>query len=159
MLSNGFNTVRAGAGDDSITASGGTNHGTFNTVNNTISIATNNSGTLVINLDTGDYSYTSQKTTTTVITENIGFTLSDNDGDLSSANLVINVNTNAVPVAGADHIITNIFAPSISVPVPCGSTTARSSATGSISAFRVLRSANSTAAASCCPRPRPSWPP
>ena len=107
---------RANSGQGSLTASGGTNHGTFNTVNNTISIATNNSGTLVINLDTGDYSYTSQKTTTTVITENIGFTLSDNDGDLASSTLTVKVIPNAPPVALDDHVITNVLSGNIVVP-------------------------------------------
>ena len=107
---------RANSGQGSLTASGGTNHGTFNTVNNTISIATNNSGTLVINLDTGDYSYTSQKTTTTVITENIGFTLSDNDGDLASSTLTVKVIPNSPPVAMDDHVITNVLSSSVTVP-------------------------------------------
>ncbi|WP_336346949.1 retention module-containing protein [Pseudomonas monsensis] len=107
---------RANSGQGSLTASGGTNHGTFNTVNNSLSIATNNSGTLVINLDTGDYSYTSQKTTTTVITENIGFTLSDNDGDLASSTLTVKVIPNAPPVAMDDHVITNVLSGNIVVP-------------------------------------------
>ncbi|QBX40443.1 retention module-containing protein [Pseudomonas fluorescens] len=107
---------RANSGQGSLTATGGTNHGTFNTVNNTISIATNNSGTLVINLDTGDYSYTSQKTTTTVITENIGFTLSDNDGDLASSTLTVKVIPNSPPVATDDHVITNVLSSNITVP-------------------------------------------
>ncbi|MDZ3825332.1 retention module-containing protein [Pseudomonas monsensis] len=107
---------RANSGQGSLTASGGTNHGTFNTVNNSLSIATNNSGTLVINLDTGDYSYTSQKTTTTVITENIGFTLSDNDGDLASSTLTVKVIPNAPPVAVDDHVITNVLSGNIVVP-------------------------------------------
>ena len=107
---------RANSGQGSLTASGGTNHGTFNTVNNSLSIATNNSGTLVINLDTGDYSYTSQKTTTTVITENIGFTLSDNDGDLASSTLTVKVIPNSPPVAMDDHVITNVLSSSVTVP-------------------------------------------
>ena len=85
-------------------------------MNNTLSIATNNSGTLVVNLDTGDYSYTSQKTTTVVITENIGFTLSDNDGDLASSTLTVKVIPNAPPVAVDDHIITNVLSGNIVVP-------------------------------------------
>ena len=94
----------------------GTNHGTFNTVNNTISIATNNSGTLVVNLDTGEYTYTSQKTTAVVLTENIGFTVSDNDGDLASSTLTVKVIPNAAPVAVDDHIITNVLSGTIVVP-------------------------------------------
>ncbi|MDQ3200894.1 MAG: VCBS domain-containing protein, partial [Pseudomonadota bacterium] len=100
----------------SLTVSGAANHGTFNTVNNTLSIATDNKGTLVVNLDTGEYTYTSQKTTTVVLTENVGFTISDNDGDLSSANLVIKVIPNGAPVAVDDHIITNVLAPNVVVP-------------------------------------------
>ncbi|WP_236193867.1 retention module-containing protein [Pseudomonas glycinae] len=107
---------KANGGQGSLTASGGANHGTFNTVNNTLSIATNNSGTLVVNLDTGDYSYTSQKTTAVVITENIGFTLSDNDGDLASSTLTVKVIPNAPPVAVDDHIITNVLSGNIVVP-------------------------------------------
>ncbi|WP_438301007.1 retention module-containing protein [Pseudomonas sp. NMS19W] len=107
---------KANSGQGSLTTSGGTNHGTFNTVNNTLSIATNNSGTLVVNLDTGDYSYTSQKTTTTVITENIGFTLSDNDGDLASSTLTVKVIPNSPPVAVDDHIITNVLSSNLTVP-------------------------------------------
>ncbi|RON54011.1 retention module-containing protein [Pseudomonas frederiksbergensis] len=100
----------------SLTFSGGTNHGTFNTADNSISIATNNSGTLVINLDTGEYTYTSQKTTAVVITENIGFTVSDNDGDLASSTLTVKVIPNAPPVATDDHIITNVLSSNIVVP-------------------------------------------
>ncbi|WP_239499333.1 retention module-containing protein [Pseudomonas putida] len=95
--------------------SGGVNHGTFNTVDNTLSIATNNKGTLVVNLDTGEYSYISQKATSVVVTENIGFTLSDNDGDLASSTLVVKVVPNAAPVAVDDHIITNILSSNIAV--------------------------------------------
>ena len=96
--------------------SGGANHGTFNTVNNTLSIATNNGGTLVVNLDTGEYNYTSQKTTSVVTTENIGFTLSDNDGDLASSTLTVKVIPNTAPVAVDDHIITNVLSGNIVVP-------------------------------------------
>ncbi|MGF6168994.1 VCBS repeat-containing protein [Pseudomonas moraviensis] len=107
---------KALSGQGSLTASGGANHGTFNTANNTVSIATNNSGTLVINLDTGEYSYTSQKTTAVVITENIGFTVSDNDGDLASSTLTVKVIPNAPPVAMDDHVITNVLSGNIVVP-------------------------------------------
>ena len=100
----------------SLNFSGGVNHGTFNTTNNTLSIATNNKGTLVVNLDTGDYSYVSQKATAVVITENIGFTVSDNDGDLASSTLVVKVVPNTAPVAVDDHIITNVLSNSVAVP-------------------------------------------
>ncbi|WMJ01516.1 retention module-containing protein [Pseudomonas chlororaphis subsp. aurantiaca] len=100
----------------SLSFSGGVNHGTFNTLDNSLSIATNNGGTLVVKLDTGDYTYSSQKITSAVLTETVGFTASDNDGDLASSTLVIKVNPNVAPVAGDDHIITNILSGTILVP-------------------------------------------
>ncbi|WP_223538926.1 retention module-containing protein [Pseudomonas sp. BF-R-12] len=96
--------------------SGGANHGTFNTANITLSIATDGKGTLVVNLDTGEYTYTSQKSTSVVITENIGYTVSDNDGDLASSTLVVKVVPNAPPVAVDDHVITNVLSGNIVVP-------------------------------------------
>ncbi len=107
---------KANSNQGSLSFSGGANHGTFNTANNTLSIATNDSGTLVVNLDTGEYTYLSQKTTAAVITENIGFTVSDNDGDLASSTLVINVIPNTPPVAVDDHVITNVLSGSIVLP-------------------------------------------
>jgi VCBS repeat-containing protein len=107
---------KANGNQGSLSFSGGANHGTFNTADNTLSIATNNSGTLFVNLDTGEYTYTSQKTTAVTITENISFTASDNDGDLASSTLVINVIPNTPPVAVDDHVITNVLSGSIVVP-------------------------------------------
>ncbi|WP_053154817.1 retention module-containing protein [Pseudomonas sp. Pf153] len=106
----------ANGGQGALTASGGANHGTFNTVDNTLSIATDHDGTLVVNLDTGEYNYTSQTTTSTLITENIGYTVSDNDGDLANSTLVIKVVPNSAPVAMDDHIITNVLSGNIVVP-------------------------------------------
>ncbi|SFH27662.1 retention module-containing protein [Pseudomonas sp. NFACC45] len=106
----------ANAGQGALTASGGANHGTFNTANNTLSIATDHDGTLVVNLDTGEYSYTSQTATNTLITETIGFTVSDNDGDLASSSLVVKVLPNSPPVAVDDNIITNVLSGNIVIP-------------------------------------------
>jgi Ca2+-binding RTX toxin-like protein/uncharacterized protein YegL len=103
-------------GQGSLSFSGGANHGTFNTADNTLSVATDNKGTLVVNLDTGDFSYVSQKATSVLITENIGYTVSDNDGDLASSNLVVKVIPNAPPVAVDDHVITNVLSGSVTVP-------------------------------------------
>ncbi|UVL85476.1 retention module-containing protein [Pseudomonas sp. B21-028] len=106
----------ANGGQGALTASGGANHGTFDSVNNSVSIATAHNGTLVINLDSGEYSYTSQTTTSTVISENIGYTVSDNDGDLASSSLVINVVPDSPPVAMDDNVITNVLSGNIVVP-------------------------------------------
>ncbi|UQI32629.1 retention module-containing protein [Pseudomonas bijieensis] len=104
------------AANGGLSASGGANHGSFNTVTNTLSIATDHDGTLVVNLDTGAFSYTSQTATSTLITEHIGYTVSDNDGDLVSSNLVINVVPNSPPIAVDDNIITNVLSGNIVIP-------------------------------------------
>ncbi|WP_460116181.1 Ig-like domain-containing protein [Pseudomonas sp. H2_D02] len=106
----------ANGGQGALNASGGANHGTFNTATNTVSIATDHDGTLVVNLDTGAFGYTSQTSTSTLITEHIGYTVSDNDGDLAGSNLVINVVPNSAPVAIADNVITNVLSGNIVVP-------------------------------------------
>ncbi|BBH31985.1 retention module-containing protein [Pseudomonas sp. St290] len=106
----------ANSGQGALSASGGANHGSFNTVTNTLSIATDHDGTLVVNLDTGAFSYTSQTATSTLITEHIGYTVSDNDGDLASSNLVINVVPNSPPIAVDDNIITNVLSGNIVIP-------------------------------------------
>ncbi|MEX0166290.1 retention module-containing protein [Pseudomonas brassicacearum] len=106
----------ANGGHGALSASGGVNHGSFNTTTNTLSIATAHDGTLVVNLDTGAFSYTSQTATSTLITEHIGYTVSDNDGDLASSSLVINVVPNSPPIAVDDNIITNVLSGNIVVP-------------------------------------------
>ena len=106
----------ANGGHGALTASGGLNHGSFNTATNTLSIATDHDGTLVVNLDTGAFSYTSQTATSTLITEHIGYTVSDHDGDLASSNLVINVVPNSPPIAANDNIITNVLSGNIVIP-------------------------------------------
>ncbi|MHC2145138.1 retention module-containing protein [Pseudomonas sp. 210_17 TE3656] len=102
-------------GQGSYSASG-VDRGSFDTATNTFNIKTIKGGTLLVDMDTGEFTYTPPKDTGTTVTENFGFTASDNDGDLSSANLVVNVYSNAAPVAGADHIITNILSSTITVP-------------------------------------------
>ncbi|WP_059763061.1 S-layer family protein, partial [Pseudomonas sp. TAD18] len=107
---------KASNGAGGLTFTGTVNHGTFNTVDNTLTIATNSGANLVINLDTGAYSYTPQTVAATPFNETIGFVVSDNDGDLAGSSVVIHVNPNVAPVAGNDNIITNILAPTIAVP-------------------------------------------
>ncbi|NBA97798.1 retention module-containing protein [Pseudomonas sp. R5(2019)] len=98
----------------------GANKGVFDTVSNSLTIKTNLGGSLLVDMDTGEFTYTPPKDAGTTVTENIGFTASDSDGDsdgdLATANLVVNVYSNGAPVAGADHIITNIFDQTITVP-------------------------------------------
>ncbi|KAA0948309.1 retention module-containing protein [Pseudomonas sp. ANT_H4] len=91
-------------------------HGTFDTLSNSITITTSQGGTLVVDMDSGEFRYTPPKLTDTAITENFGVVVSDNDGDLVNSSLVVKVNPNATPVAGDDHVITNIFSSTIVVP-------------------------------------------
>ncbi|MGH8382145.1 retention module-containing protein [Pseudomonas sp.] len=107
---------KADGGKGSYTATGGIDRGSFDTLTNTFNIKTQQGGTLLVDMDTGEFTYTPAKDTGTTVTETIGFTASDNDGDLSSANLVVNVYSNAAPVVGADSIITNILSSTITVP-------------------------------------------
>ena len=107
---------KGNANQPSYAASGGADRGTFDANTHSITVKTALGGTLVVDMDNGQFTYTPPKDSGSNQVETIRFVASDNDGDLSGANLVINVNTNAAPVAGADHVITNILAPSISVP-------------------------------------------
>ncbi|WP_425928557.1 retention module-containing protein [Pseudomonas sp. NyZ201] len=100
----------------SYAASGGTDRGMFDTASNSITVKTVLGGSIVVNMDTGEFTYTPPKDNGSSQVENIGFVVSDNDGDLSNATLLVNVYTNAAPVAGADHVITNILSATITVP-------------------------------------------
>ena len=107
---------KGNANQGSYAASGGADRGTFDGNTHSVTVKTALGGTLVVDMDNGQFTYTPPKDSGSNQVENIHFVASDNDGDLSGADLVINVNTNTAPVAGADHIITNIFAPTITVP-------------------------------------------
>ena len=100
----------------SYVATGGTDRGMFDTLSNSITVKTLLGGSIVVDMDTGEFTYTPPKDNGSSQVENIGFVVSDNDGDLSNATLVVNVYTNAAPVAGADHVITNILSGTITVP-------------------------------------------
>ncbi|MEF9898631.1 MAG: Ig-like domain-containing protein, partial [Pseudomonas sp.] len=107
---------KANGGNGSYSAAGGVDRGSFDTATNTFNIKTVHGATLLVDMDTGEFTYTPPKDTGVTVTETIGFTASDTDGDLSSANLVVNVYSNAAPLAGADHIITNILSSTITLP-------------------------------------------
>ncbi|NIF29279.1 retention module-containing protein [Pantoea sp. Tr-811] len=107
---------KANAGQGGYQASGGVDKASFDTTGNTLTIKTSLGGSLVVDMDNGDFTYTGPKSSDSNQVERFGFTVSDNDGDTSSASLVVRVNANNAPVAVADHIITNISGPaSISV--------------------------------------------
>ncbi len=101
----------------SYAVSGGTDRGMFDTTTNSITVKTAIGGSIVVDMDTGEFTYTPPKDNGTTQVDNIGYVVSDNDGDLATASLVVNVYTNSAPVPGADHVITNILSSSITVPV------------------------------------------
>ncbi len=69
----------------------GTNHGTYDAVENAWTVSTNAGGKFVVDMDTSQYTYTPPVTTTAAFNEGIGYTLIDNDGDTASSTLTINV--------------------------------------------------------------------
>jgi large repetitive protein len=107
---------KANSGQGGFSVVGGASHGTFDTTTNSITVTSHNGGTLVVDMDNGEYTYTPPKVGSSGVTETFGFVASDNDGDAAGANLVVHVNPNAPPVAVADNVITNILAPNITVP-------------------------------------------
>ena len=107
---------KANAGQGGYAASGGADKATFDTVSNSLSLKTGLGGTLVVNMDNGEFTYTPPKDNGSGQVEKFGFTASDNDGDARSASLTININSNGAPIAGADHIITNIKGATLTVP-------------------------------------------
>jgi T1SS-143 domain-containing protein len=89
----------------------GTGTGVFNTTDNTLAVNTTNGGKMVVNLDTGDYTYTAAPTITTAKVESISYTVRDKDGDPATAALTINVNPPPV-VAGVPAHVVSISNPS-----------------------------------------------
>ena len=82
---------------DSTAGSTGVN-GTFNTTSNQWTITTNNGGTLTVDMDDGAYTYAPPTSVAYLTVEDVGFTLTDNDGDTANANLRINVDGTALVV-------------------------------------------------------------
>ncbi|MBX8605812.1 retention module-containing protein [Pseudomonas cichorii] len=97
------------------TGCGGSTLVCFDPATRELTLLSSTGGTLVVNMDSGAFSYT-PGAVGSPMTEQIGFVLSDNDGDLSGADLSIHVPAWQGPQAVADHIITNILAPCIEMP-------------------------------------------
>jgi len=107
---------KADGGQGGYGFSGGPDKGAFDTATNTFNVKTGLGGTLLVDMDSGEFTYTPPKDTGKTQSEQFSFTVSDNDGDTSSANLVIKVHTNSAPVAGPDHIITDFSSARVTVP-------------------------------------------
>ncbi|MCV9921826.1 retention module-containing protein [Pseudomonas sp. BT-42-2] len=107
---------KANAGQGGYSAVGGVDKAAFDPATHTLGIKTALGGVLMVDMDTGEFTYKPPKDSGSSQVEKFGFTVSDNDGDTGSANLVVKINSNQAPVAGDDHIITNIAGASLSVP-------------------------------------------
>ncbi|WP_287372671.1 VWA domain-containing protein, partial [Prosthecochloris sp.] len=93
------------AGNGSVSVSGGTDQSTFDTTTNTLTISTANSGEIAVNMDTGEYVYTSPTSVVTgAYTENIAYQISDSDGDVQSATGTITVEPPTIGTSGNDTI-------------------------------------------------------
>ncbi len=69
----------------------GTNRGTYDAATNSWTVTTTAGGKFVVDMDTTAYTYTPPASTSAAYAEGIGYTLRDNDGDLASSTLTINV--------------------------------------------------------------------
>ncbi|WP_138512688.1 retention module-containing protein [Rhodoferax bucti] len=99
---NGTTYAYNSAAGGSITTTG-TNRGVFDTTENTMTITTTAGGKLVIDMDSGLYTYTPPVSTSATFNESIGFSLIDKDGDSASNTLTITVNPpGTAPATGID---------------------------------------------------------
>ena len=104
---------------DAITFAGGPNAGSFNNTTNVLTIALANGASFTIDVDDGSYGYTAPAVVNANISEPIGFTLTDTDGDTQSATLTLNVtNADLAPIVRDDSVITNITGASAVIVIP-----------------------------------------
>ncbi|WP_288842884.1 tandem-95 repeat protein [uncultured Deefgea sp.] len=101
-----FNT----AGNSITTTANGSTY-TFDPVSHTLKVTTTLGGQFIIDLDDGKYTYTPPVTLQSNASENIGFTLIDNDGDLDKSNSTLTINVippryNTAPVLVDDFSFT-----------------------------------------------------
>jgi hypothetical protein len=92
---------------DTVTASGGTDNGTYNSATKELSVETNLGGKFVINILDGQYNYTASGDQTGV-SETINYIIADNDEDVSNSG-VLTLNIEA-PVVGTPTIYTDTSA-------------------------------------------------
>ncbi|MCG8425938.1 MAG: VWA domain-containing protein, partial [Chromatiales bacterium] len=82
------------------TTPGSSDNHTFDTVENEITIDTAQNGQLIVNLDTGDYSYISDPNNLGSYSEIVGFSLQDADGDSASGETTLNISRTPGSAAG-----------------------------------------------------------
>ena len=93
---------------DLSSVSGGASNGSFNGVTNQWTVTTPEGAQLIVDMDTGDYSYTPPTSLSATTIEAFGYVVIDGDGDTASSTLTITVDPAAGPqVVRDDFVITN----------------------------------------------------
>ncbi|PXW94754.1 putative secreted protein (type I secretion substrate), partial [Sphaerotilus hippei] len=85
----GITYTYAPAGAGAITVTGGTSAGVFDTVENVITITTTDGGVFKVDLDDGNYSYTSPSNLSAPITDVMSYVVIDKDGDTQSSSVTV----------------------------------------------------------------------
>jgi Ca2+-binding RTX toxin-like protein len=100
ILINGVTYTYNPAGTGSITVTGGTGSFVFDTAKNEITVTTTLGGKFVVDMDDGTYKYLAPGSVAGTLSEVMGFTMTDRDGDTQSSSITVNV-TQTTPVTGA----------------------------------------------------------
>ena len=92
-------TFNSGAGTITVSGSGGAGY-TYNGTTHELTITTALGGSFTVDMDNGQYSYIASATISGTVTENIGFALTDADGDRSSGTLALQVSREGNTITG-----------------------------------------------------------
>ena len=84
----------------------GTNHSTFDATTETLTITTLSGGKFSVDMDAGTYTYTAPPSAAASLTESLGYTLGDRDGDTVSSTVTVEVSkvTSLAGTAGNDTL-------------------------------------------------------
>jgi large repetitive protein len=94
------------AAGGSISFSGGPNNGVFDTSTNVLTVTSATGGKIAVDMDDGTFVYTPPSTIGAAVNESIGYTLIDNDGDLSaSKTLSVHINSADGPLVVRDDLV------------------------------------------------------
>jgi T1SS-143 domain-containing protein len=110
---NGVTYTYNPANGGSITVTGGTSAGVFDTTTDTLTVTTRQAdgsvgGKFIIDMDGGDYRYeVPPAVAVRNISEVMQFTISDRDGDTTSASLTVNVTNQGAPTPNDPPVVTS----------------------------------------------------
>ena len=106
--------------NDQVTVAGtGAATHSLNTVTNVLTINTITHGSIAIDMDTGDYTYTPPASVSSNEVATFGYTLIDGDGDVASNTLSFNIsNVDLPPIVRDDRVITNVAGNGAAIIIP-----------------------------------------